>query len=236
MKLERSISGCSDVETAENVEALIFLLHNAKDTYSFIVGPKNLVHKLFIECSLRWPIVGWEEEIGQKILEVLEPNVSDDTSTIYHISKDLINGEYETRGSGNIGFSVKEARTQNGSILALNISGIDDTLISAWSSGKALVGANGWGSEKRELMFYGAEVLFGPNVSYQLREAVLGRREVDLGDGKITQIDLTNLARKSLDMWRNHKAEPGEIILSAEMWEKLAEERARSGKIEPSVN
>lgn len=236
MKLERSISGCSDVETAENVEALILLLHNAKDTYSFIVGPKNLVHKLFIECSLRWPIMGWEEEIKQKILEVLEPNVSNDTSTIYHISKDLINGEYETRDPGDISFSVKEARTQNGSILALNISGIDDALISAWNSGKALVGANGWGSEKLELMIYGAETLFGPGVSYQLREAALGRREIDLGEGRAVQIDLTDFARKSLQMFRTHKAGSGEIILSAEMWGKLAEERARSGKIKPSVN
>lgn len=237
MKLELRIIGQNGAEIIRNAEAIVLLLHNKKGMYSFMVGPKNLIHKLFIECSLRWPsVIDWGKEAKQRIHDVLEPNVSADDSTFYHIDNDLITNEYKTLGSGKVSFFIRDVKAENESSLSINITGIDDALISIWIDGQALVASNGWSSEKRELMFYGAEILFGHRVSYQLREAVLGKREIDLGDGRIIEIDLTDLARKSLNTWRSHRTEPGEIVLSAEMWGKLAEKRLRNGKITPSVN
>lgn len=237
MKLELRIVGQNGAEIVRNAEAIVLLLHNSKGLYSFMAGPKNIIHKLFIECSLRWPsVVDWGEDAKQRIRDILGPNVSDDNSTFYNISNDLITNEYKTPDNGKISFFIRDMEAENGSSLSINITGIDDALISVWIDEQALVASNGWGSEKRELMFYGAEVLFGHKISYQLREAVLGKREIDLGDGRIVEIDLTDLARKSLNTWRNHRTEPGEIALSAEMWEKLAEEKSRGRKIDPSPN
>ena len=238
MRVVRQVLHWKEPEITENIDAIVFLFRsNPKGPFCFIHGLEYMIHQSFLEGCLRWPsVIDWEEPTKRAIIDVLSPHLLQGTKEITLISREIVSGDYTVPDyKGSVNYNLTGI-VGGGIPSSFTLKGIDDSLGFLWVDGKILVGADGSGMEKKELMFFGAELLFGEKVSRDLREAVYGVFEKELPDGTKISVNHTELARKMLNTFRVNNVGPGSIVLSAEAWAALAEEQARKGAARPSLN
>ena len=105
------------------------------------------------------------------------------------------------------------------------IGGIEECLVFLEEDGKKKFGADGPGSEKKALLFHGAEKLYGPEVRDMLKFIIYG--------------PFPDIAERMLQSFRAQGREGG-LTLTPEAWEYLAKDKfireSGSGKREVSNN
>lgn len=240
MRIERWRNGREvQKETIDNVQAIVLLLHNEKGTYWFIKGPARIVHEIFIEGSVRWPSRSpWKEETAMAITDALRAHASATDEEIFFISPELVTGEYIDRiFPGDENLLIVQIGLKNVPP-ALVIININDSLLSIRTGERTLVGTNGWGSEKTQLMFWGAAVLFGDEAAFELQEVVYGIKAIESPDGREDEVDVdvSDIMNNIVRAYRAHHAGSDELILAAEAWTKRAEKQACENPSAPSLN
>lgn len=234
------IAAGRDQQIVDEVDTAILLLRIGDSSYYFASGIRKVVHNLFIEGALGWPIISWKEETRKAIIEVIGAGCSFEEDEISLVSSELITGEYQSRSQRADGFTItlelSEFKIKDflAKLLIYNVTNYLIFLLRL--KDRAVIASGGWGMEKTELMFFGAQILFGENVAHDLREAVYGTREVELEDGRMVFLDHSDIARKMLRAFRANNARSESVTLTAEAWTVLAEERAKMGKDPPSPN
>ena len=105
------------------------------------------------------------------------------------------------------------------------IDGVGDSLLFVEEGGEKKFGSDGWGSEKKALIFSATERLYGKKFRELLEAAIYG--------------PFTQVAAKMLQSFRAQGREGG-ITLTPEAWDELAKEKflreSAEGKRESSSN
>lgn len=221
MQIVRHVHGRGqEPETLDNVEALMLLVDNRKGLYGFFNGPTDLLHKIFLEGSLNWPMfIPWEEEKRRAIIDCIMPYCKDDTEKVVLISRGLATGEYlDPNDRGDVDFSIKDGGTASN---PLEIRSIHDALLFLSCGGETMIASDGGGLSKTALMIFGAGMLLGEIAEQDLRDTIYG-----------------NMADLATSMSRTFRANRGVegIILTPQAWQALEEEKARKGRQLPSNN
>lgn len=93
----------------------------------------------------------------------------------------------------------------------VTLCGVEDCLLFIKVRGENKFGADGWGSEKKGLLFFGTEILYGTEVRDKLKFAIFG--------------PFAALADNMLSSFRSQGRVAGALTLTPEAWERLAQER-----------
>ncbi|MDZ4260435.1 MAG: hypothetical protein U1A25_02110, partial [Candidatus Sungbacteria bacterium] len=190
MDLIREVHG-REPEVVENVEAIVLLLHNRKGSFAVIMGSQCRVHELFRVGCLSWPMfIPWQEDTAEAMQELLADHASQDTDDVLIVSQELITREYANPADqGAVAYELHHINIP-GVPSSFVLSGIDDALLFASVEGREIVVADGWGSEKTQLMFFGASVLFNKEVADVLENIVYGLIPIEGADGSEAHVDL----------------------------------------------
>ncbi|TSC63014.1 MAG: hypothetical protein G01um101448_154 [Parcubacteria group bacterium Gr01-1014_48] len=237
MRFTREVTGFSrEPEVVDGVGAIVLLMHNARGSNCVIAGPEECVHRLFLEGALRWPsIMPWNEETRAGITDLLRPLMSEDKRPGAVVSNALLIGAYhDAECTEHVRFRIEDGIC--GLPATMEIGKIYDALTMLSVGEKTFVAADGWGSEKTELMLYGAAILFGTEVAKELRTIVHGVRELTLPSGEEVFVDASAMMRQIVQTFRANKTEAGEVALTPETWMLLGERQAQNGKATPSNN
>jgi len=219
-----------DPDVIESVDVIVLLVHNENGLFHFIKGSKRVVHKIFVEGSLRWPCYApWREETKEAIMDVLNPHCCESEGEIVLVS-DSMELYANSLATGRVNFSIDNVFLVE-RIPTRFVCVADDALMFLSSQGKVTVAGDGWPSEKKELMFYGARVLFGEETAGQLEEAVFGKRILPRSgeNEEMVIIDLT-LFHRQLVKTRRANRDVGDVVLAPTSWEALADSESREGR------
>ena len=217
-----------EAKSVDSVETMILLARNEDGDHCFIKGLRGAVHGLFLEGCLYWPrYIPWGEEQVSLIKDALHQHLVFDDEGMGLISESLLMGTC-------IADEISDTRSICVSDLGVGIppvliKGVTDHLVFFSADGKDFLSTGGSGIEKKELMFLGAEVLFGKDAAADLRNCIYGVQTVICVDEMELHIDVSEIMRGLLKSFRANNAVPGMIVLTPQMWRVLEESRARSG-------
>lgn len=226
---------CNDAKEVcvfEKADAAVLLFHNKEGVFYFFVGSENLVHATFVQGCLDLPfLIPEDTDTREEARSLLNAHCTERNEPFI---KALVSGEtQQSNPSGQQrGMSISVC-ADTGAMLTT--SAVEDALIFVSLQGAITTRGLGWGLEKKELMFFGAEILFGKDVGDALRR-IIYVKEIMLPDGREVIIDSTDIMRDILRAMRANPAVTNGIILTSAMWNVLAEEQARKGNIPQSLN
>lgn len=201
-----------------------------------MTGLKCRIHELFRLGCLSWPMfVPWQEDKAAAMEELLADCASQDSDDVFMVSPKLVTRQYaDPVDQGSVTYELHGIDIP-GVPSSFPLPGIDDALVFASVEGREVVIGDGWGSEKSQLMFFGASVLFGEEVAGVLENIIYGFVPIELADGKEAYVNLTSMAREMVSSFRANRESGSNLILTPGMWAALAEDQLRK-RVPPSLN
>lgn len=213
MKIE-AYSPKAGEEKINSVSSVIFLgnVHTFKgiSPVIFAYGPQSGIGELFAWGAYSWPtIFPFEQKTIDEILLVLQSaarvkwGLQPKNDLFKYRQPEII------QGIGAKELSSFKFIFDDETVI---ITDVEDFLVFLEDASGKSFAADGWGSEKKALLFYGTKQLYGEEIKDLLCAAIYG--------------EFTDIAEKMLKSFRVNKAARADgIILTPEAWEQLAKEK-----------
>ncbi|GEM_PF-5516190 len=209
--------------TLAEVDALIVLFSNEQGSFYFISGPENLIHGTFIRGCLERVYFSPDTDKREEFKNLLGSYCS-------QIERPLVKGMLMESQIASFSGLVDYAQCKTRAIIvcpsethSLILTGLDNVVVFAHTKDNRIDSmSSGWGLEKKELMFLGAEVLFGEEVGEALRDVVYGVHEITSSDGQEIFVDHTEIMRGIMHTMRVNRGTGRSIALDPATWNVLA--------------